>query len=152
MKTILWFDTILLLCYYSWSGCFFFLVLCVKDYDPPSEGQVILRPHRRSHQPDPMLTLLARMEQGPPIPQHTEVTPTLQSSLITLYDLGAARKQLSWLVFMSEPETDKGFVHIVDSRYSNLDKLFLGTVCIISPALGLSHVSCCVEPYSTALK
>ncbi|XP_042565719.1 protein TALPID3-like [Clupea harengus] len=41
------------------------------DYDPPSEGQVILRPHTRSHH-DPILALLARMDQGPVIQEHAE--------------------------------------------------------------------------------
>ncbi|KAL2099083.1 hypothetical protein ACEWY4_005563 [Coilia grayii] len=41
------------------------------DFDPPSEGQVILRPHLR-FQHDPMLALLARMDQGPLIQQHPE--------------------------------------------------------------------------------
>ncbi|XP_017555335.1 protein TALPID3 isoform X2 [Pygocentrus nattereri] len=34
------------------------------DYDPPSEGQVIRRPRVPAHH-DPILSLLARMEQGP---------------------------------------------------------------------------------------
>lgn len=54
-----------------------FLPVVSQDYDPPSEGQVILRPHTRSHH-DPILALLARMDQGPVIQEHAEVTaPTL---------------------------------------------------------------------------
>ncbi|XP_041927731.1 protein TALPID3 isoform X3 [Alosa sapidissima] len=41
------------------------------DYDPPSEGQVVLRPHPRS-QHDPILALLARMDRGPVTQQPAE--------------------------------------------------------------------------------
>lgn len=44
-----------------------------QDYDPPSEGQVVLRPLPRS-QHDPVLALLARMDQGSVTRVPAEVT------------------------------------------------------------------------------
>lgn len=35
-----------------------------QDYDPPSEGQVVRRHHKGYHR-DPVLTLLAKLNQAP---------------------------------------------------------------------------------------
>ncbi|KAK6479063.1 protein TALPID3-like [Huso huso] len=48
------------------------------DYDPPSEGQVIRRPHVHHHR-DPVLSLLAKMNQGPIAPQEVRYHPQLNS-------------------------------------------------------------------------
>lgn len=42
------------------------MVCGCQEYDPPSEGEVMRRPLVSAHH-DPILSLLARMEQGPVI-------------------------------------------------------------------------------------
>ncbi|MBN3302871.1 TALD3 protein, partial [Amia calva] len=48
------------------------------DYDPPSEGQVIRRPHVPHHR-DPVLSLLAKMNQGLLAPQDIHYHPQVDS-------------------------------------------------------------------------
>lgn len=55
----------------------FFLYVFWQDYDPPSEGQVIRRPHVHHHR-DPVLSLLAKMNQGPIAPQEVRYHPQVQ--------------------------------------------------------------------------